>query len=132
MQPHPQHPTQPLKNALAALQKALVTTPMTDIVCDGVLHRFKFTFELCWKTIRIALRALGRDVQSSSPKPLFRDALAENFIESIELWFAFLHARNLLSHTYDEEQAQTIFAEVHNFPPLCAALLGKLEAVDYD
>ena len=105
---------------------------MNDVVRDGVLHRFKLTFDLCWKTIRIALRALGRDVQSSSPKPLFRDALGEGFVESIELWFAFLHARNLLSHTYDKEQAQTIFAEVQSFPALCAALLKKLEAVDYD
>ena len=26
--------------------------PHSDIVIDGVLHRFEFTFELAWKTIK--------------------------------------------------------------------------------
>ena len=39
------------KNALARLKEALEEEP-SEIVLDGILHRFEFTFELAWKTIK--------------------------------------------------------------------------------
>ena len=131
MQLAPTHPVAPLARALASLEAALAVVPLTDVVRDGALHRFEFTVELSWKTIKRALTALGRDVASSSPKPLLRDALQEGFIDDIQAWFRFLSARNLLSHTYNEQQAIELFKTVQQFPPLCRALTEKLQAVNF-
>ena len=45
-------------NALNRLQEAL-NLEVDDIIIDGVLHRFEFTFELAWKTIKDYLEYLG-------------------------------------------------------------------------
>ena len=42
------------KNAVDRLEEALQETE-SEIVIDGVLHRFEFTFELAWKTVKDAL-----------------------------------------------------------------------------
>lgn len=126
----PMNPVEPLERALASLEAALATTPFTDVVRDGALHRFEFTVELAWKTIRKALLSLGRDV-GSSPKPLLRDALQEGFIDATQPWFDFIRARNLLSDTYNEAQAQLLFEQVRQFPALCRPLVAKLRVVDY-
>ena len=39
------------KNATERLKEAL-NEEVTDIVIDGVLHRFEFTFERAWKTMK--------------------------------------------------------------------------------
>ena len=80
----------PLERALQTLQDAQVRPPQNDLERDGVIQRFEYTFELCWKSIRKALLFLGRAEVSGSPKPLFRDAMEEHFIGTIEPWFAYL------------------------------------------
>ena len=45
------------KSAVDRLEEAL-KEPESEIVIDGVLHRFEFTFELAWKTIKDALEHL--------------------------------------------------------------------------
>ena len=104
---------------------------MTDVVRDGALHRFESTVELAWKTIKRALTALGRDVTSHSPKPLLRDALQKGFIDDTQPWVEVVRARNLLSHTYDEAQAQLLFETAQRFVGPCRELIAKLRAVDY-
>ena len=42
------------KSAVDRLEEAL-KEPESEIVIDGVLHRFEFTFELAWDTIKDAL-----------------------------------------------------------------------------
>ena len=38
-------------NAVQRLKEALEEKE-SDIIIDGVLHRFEFTFELAWKTMK--------------------------------------------------------------------------------
>ena len=55
------------KSAVDRLEEAL-KEPESEIVIDGVLHRFEFTFELAWKTIKDALEYLGLVDKTGSPR----------------------------------------------------------------
>jgi nucleotidyltransferase substrate binding protein (TIGR01987 family) len=117
----------PLERALQTLQDAQVRPPQNDLERDGVIQRFEYTFELCWKSIRKALLFLGRTEVSGSPKPLFRDAMEEHFIETIEPWFAYLEARNTTSHIYNRDQAEKVFNAIQGFAVHAEALLTALK-----
>ena len=92
----------------------------------GVIQRFEYTFELCWKSIRRALLFLGRSDVSGSPRPLFRDALEEQFIQDVEPWFGYLEARNTTSHIYNADQAERVFNAIQGFPADAESLLRAL------
>jgi nucleotidyltransferase substrate binding protein (TIGR01987 family) len=117
----------PLERALQTLQDAQVRPPQNDLERDGVIQRFEYTFELCWKSIRKALLFLGRAEVSGSPKPLFRDAMEEHFIGTIEPWFAYLEARNATSHIYNRDQAEKVFNAIQGFAIHAEALLNALK-----
>lgn len=115
-----------LEKALQTLEEGLDLKPTSQLEKDGVIQRFEYTFELCWKSIRKILLALGRDEVSSSPKPLFRDALEEGLIQNLDVWFTFIDARNRTSHTYNKQTADQIFNEIKNFPIEARKLLNEL------
>lgn len=102
----------PFERALRSLQAAQAQPPRNDLERDGVIQRFEYTFEWCWKSIRRALLYLGRSDVSGSPRPLLRDALEEHFIQDIEPWFAYLEARNTTSHIYNNDQAEKVFQAI--------------------
>lgn len=115
------------EQALRSLQAAQAQPPRNDLERDGVIQRFEYTFELCWKSIRRALLHLGRPEVSGSPRPLFRDALEEHFIQDIESWFAYLEARNTTSHIYNNDQAEKVFQAIQGFAANAEALLHALQ-----
>ena len=55
------------KKALLKLKEALQEEP-TEIVIDGILHRYEFTFELAWKTIKDYLEYMGIVNKVGSPR----------------------------------------------------------------
>lgn len=117
----------PLERALQSLKEAQVQPPRNELERDGVIQRFEYTFELCWKSIRKCLFFLGRAEVSGSPRPLFRDALEEHLIHDIEPWFAYLEARNLTSHIYNRDQAEKVFEAIKGFAVHAEALLTAIK-----
>ncbi len=116
-----------LKSALDTFINAIEKSDeFTDLERDGLIQRFEYTFELCWKAIRKLLIHQGRKEVSSSPKPLFRDALEENLIKEIDIWFKYVDARNRTSHTYNEKTALSVFKDVQDFSKHASELLNKL------
>jgi nucleotidyltransferase substrate binding protein (TIGR01987 family) len=116
-----------LEKALASLKQALEHPPKNDLERDGVIQRFEYTFELCWKFIRRSLLTMGRSEVSNSPRPLFRDAFEEHWISDPKPWFGFLEARNEITHTYDSRQADKVFQMAGQFPPYAESLLGAMK-----
>ena len=43
-------------NALSRLQEALNKDISDDIIIDGIIQRFEFTFEKSWKVMRLLFR----------------------------------------------------------------------------
>ena len=50
-----------------------INEPISDIVIDGILHRFEFTFELAWKTVKDYLEYLGLTEKTGSPREIIQN-----------------------------------------------------------
>ena len=92
-----------LANATTRLKEALQENE-NDIVIDGTLHRFEFTFELAWKTIKDYLEYSGIVDGIGSPREIIKTAYTNGIIEDGENWIRMMLARNSLSHLYDEKK----------------------------
>lgn len=99
------------KNALTRLKEALREEP-SEIVIDGILHRFEFTFELAWKTIKDYLEYMGISEKTGSPRENIQLAYKQGIISDGELWIEIMLARNSLSHLYDEETSRNIYNKI--------------------
>ena len=84
----------------------------TDLVIDGVLHRFEFTFELSWKTMKDCLEYLGIVAKTGSKRESIQEAFKQELIENGERWIDIMLARNSLSHLYDEETSREIYHKI--------------------
>lgn len=99
--------------ALKRLKEALEEKE-TEIVVDGVLHRFEFTFELAWKTMKDYLEYTGIITKIGIPREIIKVAFEYGLIEEGEKWIKMMLARNSLSHLYDEETSREIYSDIKN------------------
>ncbi|MCB9072511.1 MAG: nucleotidyltransferase substrate binding protein [Bdellovibrionaceae bacterium] len=115
----------------SSLEKAIVSLedilqqPLNEYVRDGVIQRFEYTFELCWKFMQRILKEQG--LSTGSPKQVLRDAHKAKFIDDLELWMSFLKERNLTSHTYNKDVAEEVYQSARKFPPYAKQLLQQLK-----
>jgi hypothetical protein len=58
---------------------------------------------------------LENGIEVDSPKAVFRELASLDWIEDAEVWFQFLLAKNLVSDSYKEEIANSIFLQLNNF-----------------
>ena len=94
--------------ALERLKEA-VKQGDSDIVIDGILHRFEFTFELAWKTVKDYLEYLGITNKVGSPREIIQTGYKQGIIEDGESWIKMMLSRNSLSHIYDEKTSREIY-----------------------
>lgn len=115
--------------ALERLKEALQEDE-TEIVVDGVLHRFEFTFELAWKTMKDYLEYDGVINKIGSPREIIKEAFKYGLIEDGEEWIKMMLARNSLSHLYDQETSREIYSDIkEEYVNLLENLNGKLEEI---
>lgn len=100
-----------LINATNRLKEALKEKE-TDITIDGVLHRYEFTFELAWKTLKDYLEYSGVSLNTGSPREVIKESFAHNLISDGEVWINMMLARNSLSHLYDEDASRKIYDDI--------------------
>ena len=120
---------QDLANATERLKEALQQEE-NDIVIDCVLHRFEFTFELAWKTMKDFLEYNGISENIGSPREILRRAFESHLIEDGEEWIIMMLARNSFSHLYDEESSRKIYKEIkENYIKLLEILNDSFESL---
>ena len=73
-----------------------------DLMRDGLIQRFEFTFELAWKTLKEVFEDEGL-IGLNSPKRVLREAFASEIISNQELWLSMLDDRNSTTHIYNEK-----------------------------
>ncbi len=116
-------------NALNRLQEALKENS-TEIVVDGVLHRFEFTFELAWKLVKSYLEYMGMVEITGSPRETIQNGFKQGIIEDGEGWIEMMISRNNLAHTYDERTSREIYNKIKDkYISLFVKLKVKLENI---
>ena len=100
-----------LAKATERLKEAL-NEKETEIAIDGTLHRFEFTFELAWKTMKDLMEYNGIIETTGSPREVLRTAFQSGLIEDGETWIDMMLDRNKLSHLYDEETSRKIYKDI--------------------
>jgi nucleotidyltransferase substrate binding protein (TIGR01987 family) len=101
-----------------------------EAIRAGVIQNFEFTYELCWKFMRRWLKENADVEEAEYPrtrKELFRLAARFGLIKEPHAWFSYGDARNLTSHTYDEDKAETVYETAVDFLEDAKYLLERLQ-----
>ena len=120
------------QKAFLLLRDALEGKPISEyskLEQEGIIQRFEYTFELAWKTVKDKLFYEGYD--EKTPRAVIRKAFEVGFISEndTEIWLESLAARNLLSHTYDEETALKALESIRaHYYPVIKRLYQRLKA----
>jgi nucleotidyltransferase substrate binding protein (TIGR01987 family) len=96
-----------LGQALERFLEALLISRDNPLAIDGTIQRFEFCFELIWKTLRAVIEAGGGQVMTH--KHAFQMGYRAGWIDNEQIWLAMLKDRNVLSHTYREEDAIAVY-----------------------
>lgn len=83
---------------------------LSNLEKEGVIHRFEYTFELAWKTLKDYLEFNGILVKFT--RDVIKEAFAAGVIEDGESWIEMLDDRNTTSHEYDEEKINLIVKKI--------------------
>lgn len=111
-----------LDEAVSDYEKVKLTS-----VRDGVIQRFEFCTELAWKTLREYLIEQGY-TEVNSPKSVLRLAFSDGIVDDEQGWLNILDSRNITSHVYDEETADTVFRSIKtSYTALFKKLTEKLK-----
>lgn len=97
----------------------------TDRDKAGAIQAFEYCFELCWKTLKRILDYQG--VETRSPRDTIREAALNKLIKSPEEWFIFLEKRNISSHAYKEENAESVIMVFDRFSVAMSEMIDVLE-----
>lgn len=115
------------KRACTRLENAINITIEDDIVYDGTIQRFEFTFELSWKLMKAFLEYTGIS-ELRSPRATIKEAFSYGLIDDGEKWLEMMVDRNKMPHLYDEGEAKLIYEKIKNkYHYLLSQLAKKIE-----
>jgi nucleotidyltransferase substrate binding protein (TIGR01987 family) len=97
----------------------------TDRDKAGAIQAFEYCFELSWKTLKRILDYQG--VETRAPRDTIREAALNKLISNPEEWFIFLEKRNISSHTYKEENAESVINAFEQFSLAMSELIENME-----
>ena len=114
------------QRALLTLEQALAM-PFSVIVRDATIQRFEYSFEITWKLLKTYL-AEAEGIVCNSPKRCFREALQVGLlsIKETETCLIMTDDRNLASHTYIEQVAQSIYTKLPVYLKTMNALVHRI------
>ncbi len=85
---------------------SLLEEPYTIVEQTGIIGLFEICFEQSWKLMKEILEEHGRfEEKIGSPKAIIKIAYQCGMINDCEGWLELLESRNILAHTYSDEQA---------------------------
>ncbi|SMM98931.1 nucleotidyltransferase substrate binding protein, HI0074 family [uncultured Candidatus Thioglobus sp.] len=97
----------------------------TAIVRDSAIKRYEICYELSWKSIQELLKNEGLEI-CNSPKNCFKDAFKLGLIENEEAFADMAQNRNLTTHTYNEDLANKIYAQLGGYLQILTGLAKNI------
>jgi nucleotidyltransferase substrate binding protein (TIGR01987 family) len=120
-----------LERSLGALQKNAghLHSDVLEAIKAGIIQQFEVSYELSWKLMKRWIEEKGTEslIDGLSRRELFRVAVEQNIIDSVDSWMEFHSGRNSSSHIYDTDTATEVLAIAGRFLPAGKALLLFLE-----
>lgn len=112
---------------------AELNEPYTVVEQTGIAALFEICFEQSWKLMKAILEEHGRyDEKVGSPRAIIKLAYQCGMITDCEGWLELLEARNILAHTYSNEQALAVIRRLKpNFIPLFDAFKTEIDTKDW-
>lgn len=115
--------------ALAQLTRFIERGELNEFEQQGLIQAFEYTFELAWNTIKDYFETQG-EVSILGSRDAFRLAFRRGLIGNGEIWMNMITSRTLTSHTYNEDTADKIAADVTTlYFPEFVALHDRLGAL---
>ena len=103
--------------------------PLSELEQQGLIQGFKFTHELAWNLLKDFLEAQGIAGLIGS-RDAIRTAFKNGLLEDGETWMEMIKARNLSSHTYQQDLAQRIATDIlTRFYPAFVALEQRMRSL---
>ena len=103
--------------------------PLSELEMQGLIQGFEFTHELAWNLLKDFLEAQGIAGLIGS-RDAIRTAFKNGLLEDGETWMEMIKARNLSSHTYQQDLAQRIATDIlTRFYPAFVALELKMQSM---
>jgi nucleotidyltransferase substrate binding protein (TIGR01987 family) len=104
---------QSLNRAIKQLEKVL-KEEKSEFIRDAAIQRFEFTYELLWKTLKTHLEEI-HGVRAVSPRQVFKEAFRLELINDESVFLEMIEARNLIAHTYNENQSESLYKALPKF-----------------
>jgi len=98
---------------LTAAVKLSTERELSLLEKQGLIQAFEFTHELAWNLLKDYLQYQGNQEIRGS-RDAIRESLKVNLIADGNMWMETIKARNITSHTYDEELVQNAFETISN------------------
>ncbi|RYE21355.1 MAG: nucleotidyltransferase [Sphingobacteriaceae bacterium] len=103
---------QNFEKAILYLQESVVRNNLSALEKAGIIQVYEFTFELAWKTVKDYLEE--KDVEVKFPRDTIKEGFKYELLENGEVWLDMLQKRNLMSHTYNEINAELAYNLIIN------------------
>lgn len=116
-----------LGEALDQLEE-MVNEPETakSYVRDATIHRFEFSVELFWKTLKKI--CLSEQYEVTSPRNVLQQAYEMHLVENNSLWHKMLDDRNETSHFYKRKIALEIYSRIPAYYKLMQDAYNKIKS----
>ena len=102
---------------------------LSELEQQGLIQGFEFTHELAWNVLKDYLEYQGFTEVIGS-RDASRIAFQNGLIEDGETWMEMIQARNLSSHTYNLQTAQSLAESISaRFSPAFRKMLKKFTAL---
>ncbi len=98
---------QNFEKALLYLKEAVEKKNLSDLEKAGTIQIYEFTFELAWNTVKDYLEE--KEVIVKYPRDTIKEGFRYEVIKDGDVWMDMLQKRNLMSHTYDEKNAELAY-----------------------
>ncbi len=113
------------KNKILTLE-FIDTETERKIMRDSLIQRFEYSVDTLWKYLKEYLLQI-KGITQNSPKPIFRSCLQANLVntQETEKLIEMVDDRNLTTHTYKEDLANTISEHIPAYLNLMEKLLQE-------